>query len=152
MDPSLLPLLGPLLFLLVFSLSLLQTLLSLLLSAPLHCFDYNSLVTVKRRRNLLLPKRRSRLLWPHSAPNLILSNSLETEQLTQNDVFHDCDESSALLDVSRMMCGGCMSRVKLLLSVEDRVDSVVVNMLTETAAIKLKPKVAKANLVAESLA
>ncbi|GMY27124.1 copper-transporting atpase paa2, chloroplastic [Fagus crenata] len=51
-----------------------------------------------------------------------------------------------------MMCGGCMSRVKLLLSVEDRVDSVVVNMLTETAAIKLKPKVAKANLVAESLA
>jgi cation transport ATPase len=51
-----------------------------------------------------------------------------------------------------MMCGGCVSRVKSLLSADDRVDSAVVNMLTETAAVKLKPEVAKANLVAESLA
>lgn len=115
-------------------------------------FDYNSLVTVKRRRNLLLPKRRRHLLRPHSAPNLVLSNSLETERLTQNDAFRDRDESSALLDVSGMMCGGCVSRVKSLLSADDRVDSAVVNMLTETAAVKLKPEVAKANLVAESLA
>uniref|UniRef100_A0A2N9GWQ0 HMA domain-containing protein n=1 Tax=Fagus sylvatica TaxID=28930 RepID=A0A2N9GWQ0_FAGSY len=108
-------------------------------------FDYNSLVTVKRRRNLLLPKRRRHLLRPHSAPNLVLSNSLETERLTQNDAFRDRDESSALLDVSGMMCGGCVSRVKSLLSADDRVDSAVVNMLTETAVVKLKPEVAKAN-------
>ncbi|GMY06565.1 copper-transporting atpase paa2, chloroplastic [Fagus crenata] len=108
-------------------------------------FDYNSLVTIKRHRNLLLPKRRRHLLRPHSAPNLVLSNSLETERLTQNDAFRDRDESLALLDVSGMMCGGYVSRVKSLLSTDDRVDSTVVNMLTETAAVKLKPKVTKAN-------
>ncbi|GMY17840.1 cysteine synthase-like isoform X1 [Fagus crenata] len=86
------------------------------------------------------------------APNLVLSNSLKTERLTQNDVFRDRDESSALLDVSGMMCGGFVSRVKSLLSADDRVNLVVVNMLTEAAAAKLKPEVVKANLVADSLA
>lgn len=37
-----------------------------------------------------------------------------------------------------MMCGACVSRVRSILSADDRVDAVVVNMLTETAAIKLK--------------
>ncbi|XP_051137320.1 copper-transporting ATPase PAA2, chloroplastic [Andrographis paniculata] len=46
--------------------------------------------------------------------------------------------STVLLDVSGMMCGACVSRVKSILSADDRVDSVVVNMLTETAAIKIK--------------
>ena len=44
-------------------------------------FDYNSLVTVKQHRNLLLPKWRRHLLQPHLAPNLVLSNSLETKLL-----------------------------------------------------------------------
>lgn len=56
-----------------------------------------------------------------------------------------------LLDVSGMMCGGCVSRVKSVLSADDRVDSVAVNLLTETAAIKLRPEVA-ADVAAESLA
>lgn len=56
-----------------------------------------------------------------------------------------------LLDVSGMMCGGCVSRVKSILSADDRVDSVAVNLLTETAAIKLRPEVA-ADVAAESLA
>ena len=43
-------------------------------------FDYNSLVTVKQHRNLLLPKWRRHLLQPHLAPNLVLSNSLETKR------------------------------------------------------------------------
>lgn len=50
-----------------------------------------------------------------------------------------------------MMCGGCVSRVKSVLSADDRVDSVAVNLLTETAAIKLRPEVA-ADVAAESLA
>lgn len=37
-----------------------------------------------------------------------------------------------------MMCGACVTRVKSIISGDERVDSVVVNMLTETAAIKLK--------------
>ncbi|KAK9273829.1 hypothetical protein L1049_018640 [Liquidambar formosana] len=54
-----------------------------------------------------------------------------------------------------MMCGACVSRVKSVLSSDDRVNSVVVNMLTETAAIRLMPEVIEAELsenVAESLA
>jgi Cu+-exporting ATPase len=54
-----------------------------------------------------------------------------------------------------MMCGACVSRVKSVLSADDRVDSVVVNMLTETAAVKLKPETAEIDLsanVAENLA
>lgn len=43
-----------------------------------------------------------------------------------------------LLDVTGMMCGACVSRVKSILSSDQRVESVVVNMLTETAAIRLK--------------
>lgn len=46
-----------------------------------------------------------------------------------------------LLDVTGMMCGACVSRVKSILSSDERIDSVVVNMLTETAAIKLKDTV-----------
>ncbi|EPS60878.1 hypothetical protein M569_13922, partial [Genlisea aurea] len=37
-----------------------------------------------------------------------------------------------------MMCGACVTRVKSILSADQRVQSVVVNMLTETAAVKLK--------------
>lgn len=67
------------------------------------------------------------------------------------------DESSVLLDVSGMMCGGCVSRVKSIISSDDRVDSVVVNMLTETAAIRFKSDEVAAEAdsavnVAESLA
>ncbi|GAA0156841.1 primary active transporter [Lithospermum erythrorhizon] len=46
--------------------------------------------------------------------------------------------SSVLLDVSGMMCGACVSRVKTILGADERVESVVVNMLSQTAAIKLK--------------
>ncbi|XP_059453032.1 copper-transporting ATPase PAA2, chloroplastic [Corylus avellana] len=115
--------------------------------------DFNPLVPRKRRHNLPLPNRR-RL----SAPNLILSSSLETEPLTRDGAFRQerkRDESSLLLDVSGMMCGACVSRVKSMLSADDRVDSVVVNMLTETAAVRLKPEIAEIDLsanVAENLA
>lgn len=52
------------------------------------------------------------------------------------------------------MCGACVSRVKKILSADDRVDSAVVNMLTDTAAVKLKPLEAEVDSasVAESLA
>ncbi|XP_058078208.1 copper-transporting ATPase PAA2, chloroplastic [Magnolia sinica] len=48
------------------------------------------------------------------------------------------DPNSLLLDVSGMMCGACVSRVKGILSSDERVDSAVVNILTETAAIRLR--------------
>lgn len=45
-----------------------------------------------------------------------------------------------------------MSRVRSLLSADERVDSVVVNMLTESAAVKLRPEVEGGESVAEDLA
>lgn len=70
----------------------------------------------------------------------LASSSLGAEPLAQNAVLQQerRDESSVLLDVFGMMCGACVSRVKSILLSDDRVDSVVVNMLTETAAIRLK--------------
>ncbi|XP_035546485.1 copper-transporting ATPase PAA2, chloroplastic [Juglans regia] len=116
-------------------------------SSIARCYGFGSLVPRERRRNLLLPKRRRR-----SASNFVLSNSLEIEPLTQSEE-QNCNEStSVLLDVSGMMCGACVSRVKSVLSAEDRVESVVVNMLTETAAVKLKPRTDFPANVAESLA
>lgn len=63
------------------------------------------------------------------------------------------DDKPVLLDVSGMMCGGCVARVKSVLMSDDRVASAVVNMLTETAAVRLKPEVEEAMAdAAESLA
>lgn len=51
------------------------------------------------------------------------------------------------------MCGACVTRVKSILSSDERVDSVVVNMLTETAAIKVKEGVGEDfSVVADELA
>ncbi|XP_073136884.1 copper-transporting ATPase PAA2, chloroplastic [Henckelia pumila] len=62
-------------------------------------------------------------------------------------------QSTVLLDVSGMMCGACVTRVKSIISADERVDSVVVNMLTETAAIKLKEELEdEFSSVAEELA
>lgn len=47
-------------------------------------------------------------------------------------------DGSLLLDVSGMMCGACVSRVRSILSADARVESAVVNMLTETAAVRLR--------------
>lgn len=50
------------------------------------------------------------------------------------------------------MCGGCATRVKKIISSDDRVESAVVNMMTETAAVRLKSEVLEGALIAEELA
>ncbi|XP_074317350.1 copper-transporting ATPase PAA2, chloroplastic isoform X2 [Silene latifolia] len=61
-------------------------------------------------------------------------------------------ENSFLLEVNDMMCGACVSRVKRILSSDERVESAVVNMVTETAAVRLKPEVSASVVVAEEMA
>lgn len=61
-----------------------------------------------------------------------------SELRKQGNSAREESQSTVLLDVSGMMCGACVTRVKSIISADERVDSVVVNMLTETAAIKLK--------------
>jgi Cu2+-exporting ATPase len=111
----------------------------------------------QRRRTAHLPTQRRHLLRPHSKPNFTVSNCLQATSPSQiAAAVQDqprAAEASVLLDVSGMMCGGCVSRVKSVLSADDRVHSVAVNMLTETAAIQLRPELGDgAEAVAESLA
>ncbi|KAK2391978.1 copper-transporting ATPase RAN1 [Trifolium repens] len=106
----------------------------------------------------LLPTKRRRIHHCRKIlrQNLSVSNSFTTETRSpQSPLLQpqpQTKDSPVLLDVTGMMCGGCVSRVKNILSSDDRVDSVVVNMLTETAAIKLKLLDEESTSVAESLA
>ncbi|KAJ0031387.1 hypothetical protein Pint_13669 [Pistacia integerrima] len=88
-----------------------------------------------------------------------VTNTLYTRIQTQNaplEIPKRRLDSTVLLDVSGMMCGGCVARVRSVISSDDRVDSVAVNLLTETAAVKLKAEAVTEdeevlNEVAESL-
>lgn len=106
-------------------------------------FHFNPLIRQRRRSSQLLLRRNavSAKAVEFKSP----AGGAEHQQLKK-------DETTALLDVSGMMCGACVSRVKAILSADDRVDSAVVNMLTETAAVKLKADAAKTGLVAQELA
>lgn len=106
----------------------------------------------------LLPTRRpTRLLRPPSLPkppNLISAKAVEfrspppaTSPESQRDV-----PPPVLLDVTGMMCGSCVTRVKSILASDGRVDSAVVNMLTETAAVKLTQESEGEESVGEDLA
>ncbi|GLT75987.1 hypothetical protein SLA2020_476740 [Shorea laevis] len=133
---------------------------------PKLCFGYGVNLDVRRFdfpnprcRSILLPRRGRFRHRSRSNSNLVLLNSLEAVPLSQNLPFksekQEPKDSSILLDVGGMMCGGCVSRVKSVLASDERVESVVVNMLTETAAIRLKPEVTGCEAVesvAESLA
>ncbi|GAB4836923.1 Copper-transporting ATPase paa2, chloroplastic [Ancistrocladus abbreviatus] len=82
-------------------------------------------------------------------PALIVSKAVEISKSIDNLGPREdgggkrLTDYSILLDVAGMMCGACVSRVKGILSTDERVESVVVNMLTETAAIRLKPEAVK---------
>lgn len=126
-------------------------------SQPMHCFGFNSNSYVGSfgfKFNPYLPRRRSIIHRKrHHCLDFTVSSSIQVQTEARNAASKEeqSGESTVLLDVSGMMCGGCVSRVKSVLSSDGRVDSVAVNMLTETAAIKLKPEFVDEN-VAESLA
>ncbi|ONL94198.1 Copper-transporting ATPase PAA2 chloroplastic [Zea mays] len=46
--------------------------------------------------------------------------------------------TTALLDVSGMMCGGCAARVRSILAADPRVEMAAVNLLAESAAVRLR--------------
>ncbi|OIW14954.1 hypothetical protein TanjilG_30673 [Lupinus angustifolius] len=104
---------------------------------PIPHFHFITILSSKRCRITNRNYLRRRFLRPHFS----VSNSSQTQT-----------SSPVLLDVTGMMCGACVSRVKNILSADDRVDSVVVNMLTETAAVKLKRNEEEVEGVAEGLA
>ncbi|KAL1204253.1 Copper-transporting ATPase PAA2 [Cardamine amara subsp. amara] len=105
------------------------------------------------------PKQRRAHIRRHcSTPGFLVSNSIEistqsfeSKESSIESVKSVTSDTPILLDVSGMMCGGCVARVKSVLMSDNRVASAVVNMLTETAAVKLKTEEVMVD-VAESLA
>ncbi|GMH06931.1 hypothetical protein Nepgr_008771 [Nepenthes gracilis] len=91
-------------------------------------------------------------------PRLIISKAVEISKPIENFEPQEggkWSDSPILLDVAGMMCGACVSRVKSILSADERVKSAVVNMVTETAAIQLNTLAVEGEFVddaAESLA
>ncbi|KAE8658035.1 Copper-transporting ATPase PAA2 [Hibiscus syriacus] len=123
--------------------------------------SFNNGAKLKVDRFDLLKRRCRRFCYcqPRSTHGFVLFNSLETrlqpEESSSQRKELKVKDSSVLLDVSGMMCGGCVSRVKSIISSDERVESAVVNLLTETAAIKLKKEVTESETVesvAESIA
>ncbi|KNA04637.1 hypothetical protein SOVF_197800 [Spinacia oleracea] len=120
-------------------------------------------ITTSRRRYIrrshsrtLSPIHHKRLIHTRRNDNFIASKAVDTIFPTSNSALSPENrspaESSFLLDVGGMMCGACVTRVKKLLSSDERVESAVVNMLTETAAVRLKLEVSGGDFVAEELA
>ena len=58
---------------------------------------------------------------------------------------------TVMLDVSGMKCGGCSASVKRILLSNEGVQHAAVNLLTETAVIKLRPAEGSADKAAELL-
>ncbi|WOL11582.1 copper-transporting ATPase PAA2, chloroplastic [Canna indica] len=101
------------------------------------------------------PHLRLRRQAPSGDPiRLLRPNAVEIGAATTGESKQDeqLRSSSVLLEVGGMMCGACVARVRSVLSADDRVDSAVVNMLTETAAVRLRPGGGEVEEVAEELA
>ncbi|XP_019258833.1 PREDICTED: copper-transporting ATPase PAA2, chloroplastic [Nicotiana attenuata] len=105
---------------------------------------FNPLIHQRRRSSQLLLRRNA--VFAKAVEFKAPASGTEQQQQLKKD------ETTVLLDVSGMMCGACVTRVKSILSADDRVDSAVVNMLTETAAVKLKPEADESFAAAEELA
>ncbi|VVB16895.1 unnamed protein product [Arabis nemorensis] len=117
------------------------------------------LLAVKYAKRWFPRQRRSSIRRYCSTPGFLVSNSVEISTQSFESTESSIDsvkpvtsDTPILLDVSGMMCGGCVARVKSVLMSDDRVASAVVNMLTETAAVRLKPEVEVMEDAAESLA
>ncbi|XP_016465641.1 copper-transporting ATPase PAA2, chloroplastic [Nicotiana tabacum] len=105
---------------------------------------FNPFIHERRRSSQLLLRRNA--VFAKAVEFKAPASGTEQQQQLKKD------ETTVLLDVSGMMCGACVTRVKSILSADDRVDSAVVNMLTETAAVKLKPEAGESFAAAEELA
>ncbi|KAK9699700.1 hypothetical protein RND81_08G190200 [Saponaria officinalis] len=103
----------------------------------------------RNHRSFLSPHRRRKLhttVLARRNLNFIASTLLDTDSPAKSSDAQI--ETSFLLEVNDMMCGACVSRVKKILYSDERVESAVVNMLTETAAIRLKSEVKERGAVA----
>ncbi|KAL0394236.1 UNVERIFIED_CONTAM: Copper-transporting ATPase PAA2, chloroplastic [Sesamum latifolium] len=120
--------------------SLLRFSLSPLSSSLHHRYELPPL-HYKRRRSHLPHPPRFRSFTRISSKAVEFKSPSSPQLQLQEQTAQEESNSTVLLDVSGMMCGACVTRVKSIISADERVESAVVNMLTETAAIKLKEAV-----------
>ncbi|KAK4388684.1 Copper-transporting ATPase PAA2, chloroplastic [Sesamum angolense] len=120
--------------------SLLRFSLSPLSSSLYHRYELPPLL-YKRRRSPLPHLPRFRSFTRISSKAVEFKSPTDPQLQLQEKTAQEESNSTVLLDVSGMMCGACVTRVKSIISADERVESAVVNMLTETAAIKLKQAV-----------
>ncbi|KAL0311811.1 UNVERIFIED_CONTAM: Copper-transporting ATPase PAA2, chloroplastic [Sesamum radiatum] len=132
--------------------SLLRFSLSPLSSSLHHRYELPPL-HYKRRRSQLPHPPRFRSFTRISSKAVEFKSPSSPQLQLQEQTAQEESNSTVLLDVSGMMCGACVTRVKSIISADERVESAVVNMLTETAAIKLKEAVGEdLSSVADELA
>ncbi|KAG5045086.1 hypothetical protein JHK86_014492 [Glycine max] len=117
---------------------------------PNHALHFISPLPAKRHRTR--NRHRRQILRPPFSVSNSFGTEIGSPEFSLLQSRREAKDSPVLLDVTGMMCGACVSRVKNILSADDRVDSVVVNMLTETAAVKLRRIEEEPASVAESLA
>ncbi|VFQ82338.1 unnamed protein product [Cuscuta campestris] len=89
---------------------------------------------------------------PHSISNGAFTKPIDFDLPKEVQKQAEPEDSTVLLDVTGMMCGACVSQVKSIISADDGVESAVVNLLTATAAVKLKPDSVAEACAAEDLA
>ncbi|CAL4929360.1 unnamed protein product [Urochloa decumbens] len=104
---------------------------------PIHCRRAAPLSHSQRRLHLLLPTR--------GAPAAGLTRATADPSSASSAVDAAAAEgadtgagSAVLLDVSGMMCGGCAARVRAILAADARVETAAVNLLAESAAVRLR--------------
>uniref|UniRef100_A0A7C9DKY6 P-type Cu(2+) transporter n=1 Tax=Opuntia streptacantha TaxID=393608 RepID=A0A7C9DKY6_OPUST len=124
------------------------------MAADLLRFSLSSPSDARTHRKFIVrrPHFYSFSLSPRRNPRFILSKAVDVGSPAGVSPETKQPDASFVYDVTGMMCGACVSRVKGILCADERVESAVVNMLTETAAVKLKPEVYGADAAAEDLA
>uniref|UniRef100_A0ACD5TVA0 Uncharacterized protein n=1 Tax=Avena sativa TaxID=4498 RepID=A0ACD5TVA0_AVESA len=94
------------------------------------------------RRSAPTSQRRLYLI-PHELPVTTPRATAEPSASSAVDAVPVAEEGASasatvLLDVSGMMCGGCAARVRSVLAADARVENVAVNLLAESAAVRLR--------------
>ncbi|GJN08903.1 hypothetical protein PR202_ga26863 [Eleusine coracana subsp. coracana] len=87
----------------------------------------------QRLRVLHLPTRGAPAVIPRATADPSASSAVEDAAAAEG-----AGAATVLLDVSGMMCGGCAARVRSILAADARVETAAVNLLAESAAVRLR--------------
>ncbi|PUZ42575.1 hypothetical protein GQ55_9G593400 [Panicum hallii var. hallii] len=107
---------------------------------PIHCRRGAPTSHSQRRLHLLHLHTRG---VPAAAPPRATADPSSASSAVDAAGSQAADEgagagSAVLLDVSGMMCGGCAARVRAILAADARVETAAVNLLAESAAVRLR--------------